>query len=187
MVLPCSKFETLLHNYPSRRVAISLGSGSGIRVAFTEAQRSISEEIYEKMSTELKLKASDVAGVQEFGSAVAVSRDYTIVGARHDGFDPGAAYVFEKNGAAWVEQAKLSASDTTGFDHFGAAVGMDDDYAIIGASQGGIGSRGQAYIFHRNGSDWVEDTILFANGETDDALFGQSVSISGDCAIVGSD
>jgi len=130
------------------------------------------------MSTELKLKANDVVGVQEFGSAFAVSGDYTIVGARHDGFDPG---------AAWVEQAKLSASDTTGFDHFGAAVGMDDDYAIIGASQGGIGSRGQAYIFHRNGSDWVEDTILFANGETDDALFGQSVSISGDCAIVGSD
>jgi len=82
------------------------------------------------MSTELKLKANDVVGVQEFGSAFAVSGDYTIVGACHDGFDPG---------AAWVEQAKLSASDTTGFDHFGAAVGMDDDYAIIGASQGGLG------------------------------------------------
>jgi len=89
LVLPCSKFETLLHNYPSRRVAIALGSGSGVRVAFTEAQRSINEEIYENMSTELKLEASDVPGVQEFGRAVAVSGDYAIVGARHGGFDPG--------------------------------------------------------------------------------------------------
>ena len=37
------------------------------------------------MSTELKLKSSDVAGVQEFGSAVALSGDYAIVGARHGG------------------------------------------------------------------------------------------------------
>jgi len=139
------------------------------------------------MRTELKLKASDVMGVQEFGSAVAVSGDYAIVGARHGGFDPGAAYVFVKNGAAWMEQAKLSASDTTAFDQFGGAVGIDGDYAIVGASQAGIGSCGQAYIFHRDGSAWVEDTILFANGETGYSLFGQSVSISGNWAIVGSD
>lgn len=139
------------------------------------------------MSTELKLKTSDVAGVQEFGSAVALSGDYAIVGARHGGFDPGAAYVFVKNGAGWVEQAKLSASDTTAFDHFGEAVGIDGDYAIVGASQAGIGSYGQAYIFYRNGSEWVEDTILFASDKADYALFGQSVSLSGDWAIVGSD
>ena len=139
------------------------------------------------MSTELKLKTSDVAGVQEFGSAVALSGDYAIVGARHGGFDPGAAYVFVKNGAGWVEQAKLSASDTTAFDHFGEAVGIDGDYAIVGASQAVIGSYGTAYIFHRNGSEWVEDTILFASDKADYALFGQSVSLSGDWAIVGSD
>src|SRR4029077_16133530 len=139
------------------------------------------------MSRELKLKASDAAGVQEFGSAVALSGDYAIVGARHGGFDPGGAYVFVKNGAGWVEQAKLSAGETTAFDHFGEAVGIDGDYAIVGASQAGIGSYGQAYIFHRNGSEWMEDTILFVSDKTDHALFGQSVSLSGDWAIVGSD
>ena len=75
--------------------------------------------------------------------------------------------MFAKNGAGWVEQAKLSASDTTAFDHFGEAVGIDGDYAIVGASQAGIGSYGQAYIFHRNGSEWVEDTILFASDKAD--------------------
>jgi hypothetical protein len=84
-------------------------------------------------------------------------------------------------------ELKLKTSDVAGVQEFGSAVALSGDYAIVGASQAGIGSYGQAYIFHRNGSEWVEDTILFASDKTDHPLFGQSVSLSGDWAIVGSD
>jgi FG-GAP repeat len=87
----------------------------------------------------------------------------------------------------WAEQAKLSPSDAKVLDQFGETVATHGDYAIVGASEAGIGfGSGQAYVFHRNGSDWAEDTILSATDKTDGAFVGGSVSLNGDWAVVGS-
>ncbi len=54
---------------------------------------------------------------------------------------------------------------------------------LIGA--GFNGDNGAAYIFHRSGTEWTEDTKLLASdGEIDD-WFGRSVSISGYNALIG--
>lgn len=137
------------------------------------------------MDTESKLTSSTPESSEEYGSSVAISGDYAIVGARHGGFDSGSAYIYLTTGSGWTHQAKLNASDKQGFDHFGQAVSIDGDYAIVGAPDGGDTHQGHAYIFHRSGSSWTEQAELTAADATDYGSFGGSVSISGDYVIIG--
>ena len=83
-----------------------------------------------------KLLASDGAATDWFGSSVAVSGDTTVVGARGDddsGFNSGSAYVYRYDGSAWVEEAKLLASDGAAGDFFGYSVAVSGDTAVVGA------------------------------------------------------
>ena len=72
---------------------------------------------------ETKLTPSDGAQYDYFGESVSISGDYAVIGAQWDddigSFGAGAAYIFRRDGSTWVEEAKLTASDGDGFDHFG--------------------------------------------------------------------
>ncbi len=132
------------------------------------------------------LTGSDNEYQEYFGAAVSISGDYAIVGAPYDDSN-GAVYVFICNDANWTEQAKLVASDGTYSDTFGCAVSIDGDYAIIGAHYDS--NDGSAYIFKREGTNWIEQDKLPCPEPNDLtpwlADFGGSVSISGDYAVVG--
>ncbi len=52
---------------------------------------------------ETKLVASDAASFDNFGTAVAVSRDRVVVGALGDDSFRGSVYVFDWDGSQWVE------------------------------------------------------------------------------------
>jgi hypothetical protein len=139
-----------------------------------------------------KLLASDGAAGDEFGISVSISGDHAIVGAYEDddkGTDSGSAYIFKRDGETWSQQQKLLASDGAVEDYFGVAVSICDDLAIIGA----IGDddkgnySGSAYIFKWTGTSWSQQAKLLASDGAADDLFGISVSISGDYAIVGAD
>jgi len=142
-----------------------------------------------------KLTASDAVGGDRFGSSVSISGDLAIVGALRnddDGPSSGSAYIFGRNEGGtgnWGEVTKLTASDAVGGDRFGSSVSISGDVAIVGADLTGfflsLDSYGSAYIFARNegGTDnWGEVTKVAAS---DAAAFGDSVSLSGDFAIVG--
>jgi ferredoxin len=139
-------------------------------------------------AAEFKLTASDAAQADEFGSSVAISRDIVVVGARFDddlGQASGSAYVYQRVGGQWVEQAKLTASDGVAFDFFGSAVAVDGDTIVVGAPQGG-GDSGKAYVFQRSGGIWMEQAKLVA----DDPLrrlvgFGTAVAMVPDHIVVG--
>ena len=138
-----------------------------------------------------KLTASDSNNGDEFGSAVAISGNYAIIGSSYDddnGENSGSAYIFFNNGTNWVEQQKLTASDSNNGDEFGSAVAISGNYAIIGSSyddDNGENS-GSAYIFFNNGTSWVEQQKLTASDGTVGDDFGFSVSISGNYALIGS-
>lgn len=99
----------------------------------------------------------------------------------------GSAYIFRRDGTNWTEQQKLTASDGAGYDWFGFRVSISGEYAIIGAQfdDDNRVSSGSAYIFKREGSNWIEEQKLTASDGNIDDRFGISVSISGDYAIVG--
>jgi hypothetical protein len=127
-----------------------------------------------------KLLASDGAVGDWFGNSVSISGDYAVVGAYGDDGYTGSAYIFERSGTSWSEQAKLTASDGAASDRFGTSVSVSGDYAIIGAD-----SDNSAYIFERSGTNWSEQAKLLPSDGAADDFFGCSVSVSGDYAVVG--
>ncbi len=122
-----------------------------------------------------------------FGQSVAISGDYAVVGVPgHDigiHIDPGSAFVYRRDGEGWVEQAMLVAGDPGGGDEFGHSVAIDGDYIIVGALHGDV--NGCAYIFMRNGEEWVQQAKLVGGGGPLSDQFGYSVAIDGPYAIVG--
>lgn len=134
-----------------------------------------------------KLNASSRAEGDQFGISVSISDDYAIVGARSNDIK-GSAYIFERDGTDWDEQApKLTASDGANYDDFGYSVSISGNNAIVGACLNDEKGEyaGKAYIFYRGATSWSEQAKLTAlDGDANDQ-FGYSVSIDGDYAIIG--
>jgi hypothetical protein len=140
---------------------------------------------------ETKLTALDAHYHDYFGTSVSVSGDTAIVGADGDdekGTDAGAAYVFERDSlGVWQQVHKIMPAALTAGDEFGAAVSIDDRWAIAGAWLAGANDshKGAAWMYHRDNSFWGEASMLAPQFISHGATFGASVSISGTCAIVG--
>ncbi len=87
-----------------------------------------------------------------------------------------------------VEQAKLLPADGAADDQFANAVAIDANTAIIGSfndDDNGSNS-GSAYVMLQNGNTWTQQAKLTPNDGAPSDLFGISVSISGNTAVVGS-
>ena len=69
------------------------------------------------------------------------------------------------------------------------SVAIDGDIALIGTLTESFdpnsGSLGLASVFRYDGMDWVEETKLSAADREENDLFGGSVAVSGDAAVVG--
>lgn len=96
-------------------------------------------------------------------------------------------FVTSSSWADWQEQQKLTAADAFQYDYFGASVSIDGDYALIGSQydDGNEPNSGTAYIFKNAGGTWSEEDELWASDGVAWEMFGWSVSINGDYAIVG--
>ena len=140
-------------------------------------------------TSQTKIHASDPQAFNYFGREVAISSNgnYAIVGADMNtlGGAHGAAYIFNTTNSQQLH--KLKASDAGNGDRFGWSVGIDNDYAIVGAYNwdydSGGDNRGTAYIFDVTTGNQLRR--LTPNGATTDDYFGKSVAISGNKAIVG--
>ena len=155
-----------------------------------------------------KLTASDGAAGDQFGGSVSIGGDWLVVGAQFDdegGDYSGSAYVFRRDDNDtpsdvsddfWIQAAKLTPADASTGDNFGVAVSISGDRLVVGAQfdDDGGGASGSAYVFRRddNGTPtdpnddlWVQEAKLTASDATSGELFGFSVSISADRAVVG--
>jgi hypothetical protein len=140
----------------------------------------------------VRVTAPDVQADDLFGSAVALSGDYAIVGAPGEddgGANAGAAYIFHRTGTnTWDYGAKIVAPDAAAGDAFGLSVGISGDYAAAGASgkSEGAARAGAAYVFHRTAVNaWDSPTKVASPDGGYDEQFGHSVGLSGDYLIVG--
>ncbi len=122
----------------------------------------------------------------KFGAAVALDGEVLVIGAPGEdsetdpmGFDTGSAYVFEHEGAVWVEKQKLTSPSEAPFEVFGTSVGValgDEgvDYLVVGAT----GGTGSAYVFKRmSGGSWVYQATLAQDEPQAGDRFGASVAI----------
>jgi hypothetical protein len=131
-----------------------------------------------------------------FGSSVSIDGRTIVIGA--DAADVagtpgvGAAYVWDMDpGGLWHRMATLTATDGEFGDSFGHSVSLSGDTAVVGARYAGPGGsyrRGAAYIFDRDqgGPDmWGQVAWLTAADGAAIDMFGWSVSLSGDTAVIG--
>ncbi|MBP6385226.1 MAG: T9SS type A sorting domain-containing protein [Pseudarcicella sp.] len=131
-----------------------------------------------------------------FGISVAISGEHIIVGA--SGEEKG-AYIFYRNqGGAdkWGIQKTISVYYRESTDSFAQSVDISGDYAIVGApnededanEKNYIKNAGSAYIYYRNQggtNNWDFQKKITAPKRSIDDIFGLSVAISGDYAIIG--
>ncbi|MGH8428715.1 MAG: FG-GAP repeat protein, partial [Gammaproteobacteria bacterium] len=141
-----------------------------------------------------KLAASDGTSGDEFGDAVALEGNTTVIGA----YDAtvggntwqGAAYVFKGSGGTWSQTAKLTASDGAAFNFFGDAVALDGGTVVVGADSAAVGgnsNQGAAYVFTESGDTWSQTAKLTASDGAASDYFGDSVALGGSAAMIGAD
>ncbi len=158
------------------------GSESGAAYVFVRTGTNWSEQ--------QKLTASDGATNDDFGSSVSVGGDTAVIGARLDddlGQNDGSAYVFVRTGPVWSEQAKVLPSGSSVGGDFGRSVSLYGDTILIGASGDDelTPNSGAAYVFLRTGTSWSNQEKVFHSGSAGGDLFGHSVSVHSDTALVG--
>ena len=165
-------------------------------------------------SQQAYLKASNTASGAGFGFAISVDGDSAVITARGEGSDSvgvdgdennngapgsGAAYVFQRSGGIWSQQAYLKASNTEAGDAFGDSASISGSMIVVGAdsedsdatgvngdqsNNDGFNS-GAAYVFVRDGTAWSQIAYLKASNTGVQDRFGRPVSISGTTVVVG--
>jgi|GEM_PF-2488485 len=142
------------------------------------------------------------------GRTVSIDGDYLAVGAAYDGYDAlgsnylssaGAVYLFKSDAGGtenWGLIKKVTSPNRNINDAFGSSVGISDGFLIVGApqddyddSQNNYSSNaGSAYFFRKDqgGADqWGFHKKVVSSQRAFGGLFGHSVAISGERAVVG--
>jgi hypothetical protein len=92
---------------------------------------------------------------------------------------------------AWAltaeQEAKLVPSDGADNDHFGFRVALQGDTAVIGARDHIRNNlqTGSAYVFTRAEGVWIEEAKLLPSDGAAGDVFGFSVALGGDMAVIG--
>jgi FG-GAP repeat protein/type IX secretion system substrate protein len=150
-----------------------------------------------------KIVASDREAKDLFGWSVSISNSNAVVGAFSEMDDvngwntmygSGSAYIFARdNNGKWNQEKKIVAFDREANDRFGNSVSISEDYILIGAKWKDVNNgnwiynAGSAYIFERdNNGEWKFFQKIVASDRGESDVFGISVAISGDFAIIGS-
>lgn len=136
-----------------------------------------------------KLASPTLLADYQFGRSVAFDGATIVVGAPGDalnGIDSGTAYVFDSSGGQWTQTARLSGSDTSSNDRFGAAVSVLGDRIVVGApGQDGNGTdAGAAYVFENVGGSWAEQARVQVLGANAGAQAGQAVAAHAEEVLV---
>jgi hypothetical protein len=125
------------------------------------------------------------------GGAVSLSGEVAVVGQAYFDTDvyTGEAYVFRRTGDTWQIEQSLTAwgPGANSHDHFGAAVSVSGEVIMVSARQDvELGTQmGAVYVYRYDGSTWQAEEILYASDAPPNAFFGDSISLSGDRAIMG--
>jgi hypothetical protein len=121
------------------------------------------------------------------GTAVALSGTSALVGSPDEDngttADAGSARVLVRGASTWSQEgATLRGALTTG-SHFGSAVAISGDYAVVGAPSA---SSGFAYVFHRATGTWsIDATLAPSLAAPELAEFGAAVAIDGTHLVIG--
>ncbi|MCB0646975.1 MAG: FG-GAP repeat protein [Saprospiraceae bacterium] len=127
-----------------------------------------------------------------FGFSVAIYGDYAAIGSPFDDIastdDKGSVFIFHKVESDWQYHAKITAADGLNFDNFGSRVALWEDYLLVGVPKADISGRadqGSAYLYLREGNNWVFQQKLIASDGAIEDYFGATIAIDNGFLAVG--
>ena len=134
--------------------------------------------------------SNDIAMGDTLGARMSMSGDTVVIGHPRDSQDApesGSAYVFVKDGSGWVQQQKLLPTTPLFLQSFGISAAIDGNTIVVGCPGEGepaLASAGAAYVFVRDGSNWVlQQKLLLPVPDSGDG-FGGAVAIDGNSIVV---
>ena len=166
-------------------------------------------------SQQAYIKASTVGAGDLFGTTVALSAsgDILAVGALYEdsaaigtsgdpadnsALESGAAYVFQRAGSTWSQQAYVKPSNTGANDNFGVSVALSVDGNTLMAgslreassatgvngdeTNNGAPTAGAAYVFVRSGGAWSQQAYIKASNTDANDAFGGNLALAADGA-----
>lgn len=111
----------------------------------------------------------------------------------------GAAYVFQKVGAEWIQEAYIKASDSRSYNYFGISLVLSGDGNTLAVSapqessnmttingyranqfDPPIWDSGAVYVYRREGSNWIEQAHIKSTDTQKSSYFGEAVDLSDD-------
>jgi len=110
--------------------------------------------VFDNWNLQRTLVPNDIQELDNYGGSVDLRGQYAIIGASQQvmyGDNKGKAYIFKREGAEWIQQARILSSDNALYGHFGASVSINDNYALVG---GDLTHDGAIYTFSRSGTNW---------------------------------
>jgi hypothetical protein len=131
-----------------------------------------------------KIKASNAKEDDNFGSSVAISGSYIVVGADKESSDnAGSAYLFKRISDSEIREIANLHDENASIDaHQGSGVAINGDYIVVGAE-----GEDKAYTYKRLSDEEDDVKLLDIFEEEDNSSFGSSAGIQGDFIIIGAD
>lgn len=150
-----------------------------------------------------KLMQNPILRGDEFGSRVAIHKDYIFVSSLKNDYDTnnnnyvensGSVYVFKNISGKWVQIQKIVSPYRYYLDKFGEALAISDNYAIIGvqgddrdsSDNNSISSAGAAYLYKLISGRWVFQKKITSKIRSSNDAFGNTVDINDNYIIIGS-
>jgi len=161
----------------------ALGDNSNAGSAYVLIRSAVSPHTWAEQA---KLTALDAGSGDLLGLTVDIDGDTAVVGAPGDNGGSGSAYVFVRSGSTWSQQQRLTTSPIATDAGFGGSVSISGNTVVIGAyaTDDVPFNSGSAYVFVRSGTTWTQQQKLTASDAAGGDLFGTSVSVDGNTALV---
>ncbi|MBL8298006.1 MAG: hypothetical protein JNN30_06595 [Rhodanobacteraceae bacterium] len=124
----------------------------------------------------------------KFGLAIALGSGYVAVAAPESGGGNGRVELYADSGGSWSHAQTLTAPANGG--RFGQALALNGATLLVGApflagATPGSYARGSSYAYTLSTGTWSLQATLQANAAADGDLFGYSVALDGDIAVIG--
>lgn len=130
-----------------------------------------------------KIVGSNNIGSSQQGYSVSISADGNTlaIGAPNDNNGLGAVWVFIRVTGIWVEQIKITSTDTDPFSNFGSSVSLSADANTLAiGSPRSNGSVGGCWIYNRVSNLWNPTIKLIGGTNAGSSFQGNAVDLSAD-------
>lgn len=165
--------------------------GDWLVVAAPQHQQAGAAYIYHRIDgvwTETQKVTSIAIDPWYFGLSLDVNEDWMAIGTLEGDLgtleNPGVVTLLKRDGDQWNRVGDFTSPDAREYDAFGCSVSLDGHRLLVGAAYENS-AMGAAYLYSLQAGSWNLEARLDVDIDVDDGLFGSSVSLLGNRALVG--